>query len=274
MKRHATIHHRSAAVARKGTVMVQCLSRLTPAFTGCWDGRIHSIFQRVVNAEMVRGGVVRLLSLVLPGLAAVPDSVCVPPAALRSVQLGQRVLLKPGALIVENQTYLLTADASFRGCIQAMPGKPRVTEFCRLTHGIKNGFDLLPTRARARAHQALASGRWQSCIGLGCGLTPSFDDACVGMMAVFQALGLQAPVIQDLSVTTDVSARYLRLAQEGFFGQAVLDVVEALWHSQANLQGAIDGLLEVGATSGADMLYGMRFALTWGAKPDHTGLQE
>ena len=77
-------------------------------------------------------------------------------------------------------------------------------------------------------------------------------------MAVCRAMGQAAPfVLTCLEDTTDVSARYLLLAKEGYFGQPVVDVMDALY-GRGSLARAIPDLLAVGATSGSDMLWGMR----------------
>lgn len=131
----------------------------------------------------------------------------------------------------------------------------------RLYAAAAQRIDRLPESLQDKAKQALLEGRWQSFLGLGVGLTPSFDDACVGMAAVYTAMGRPLPLLEDLSVTTDVSARYLRLAQKGYFGQPLLALIHALWNHEADLPAAVRGLEAVGATSGSDMLYGVALAL-------------
>ena len=114
---------------------------------------------------------------------------------------------------------------------------------------------------REAALAELCTERAPARLGLGSGLTPSFDDACVGVMAVYRALGKPPPfVIADEPETTDVSARYLRLAREGFFGQPLLDLADAL-SGEKDLKDCLRNMLEIGATSGADMICGIRAAL-------------
>ena len=138
---------------------------------------------------------------------------------------------------------------------------PSVSALEALTADLSCGFDRFPSALRNRADAALLEGRWQEFLGLGGGLTPSFDDACVGMAAVYTAVGCPIPPLSDLAVTTDVSARYLQLAQEAYFGQPLLDLIQALWQDESALPEAVHHLEAVGATSGRDMLYGVRLAL-------------
>ena len=112
------------------------------------------------------------------------------------------------------------------------------------------------------AVSALGTKNGAAFIGLGPGLTPSYDDACVGVMAVFMAADRDLPFMitdDDLAVTTSVSARYLRLAREGYFGEAIVRVLEAVRTGRDVRQSALR-LEWIGATSGRDILFGMRQA--------------
>ena len=237
------------------------LARLTPAFPAACRGRVHSIFSRVVNVQMRCGETERLLALVSPDLPAVPDSVCLPPPLLAAFTVGETVVLEDRRISWRDHAVRLRADSRYTGKLDALEGRPCVHALEACTANLRCGLDLLPGALRLRAVQALREGRWQAFLGLGSGLTPSFDDACVGMAAVYTAMGLPLPPLADLSVTTDVSARYLRLAQEGYFGEPLLALIHALWADEATIAGAVQALLAVGASSGSDMLYGVRIGL-------------
>ena len=205
-----------------------------------------------------------MLALVSPGLPALPDSICLPEEMLVSLTVGQPVRLAEQRLFWDQNELLLQNDESFTGKLSLLSlreGFPCASALEALTADLSCGFDRFPSALRNRADAALLEGRWQEFLGLGSGLTPSFDDACVGMAAVYTAVGCPIPPLSDLAVTTDVSARYLQLAQEAYFGQPLLDLIHALWQDESALQEAVHHLEAVGATSGRDMLYGVRLAL-------------
>ena len=205
-----------------------------------------------------------MLALVSPGLPALPDSICLPEEMLVSLTVGQPVRLAEQHLFWEQNELLLQNDESFTGKLSLLSlreGFPCASALEALTADLSCGFDRFPSALRNRADAALLEGRWQEFLGLGSGLTPSFDDACVGMAAVYTAVGCPIPPLSDLAVTTDVSARYLQLAQEAYFGQPLLDLIHALWQDESALSEAVHHLEAVGATSGRDMLYGVRLAL-------------
>ncbi len=100
-------------------------------------------------------------------------------------------------------------------------------------------------------------------IGLGPGLTPSGDDALVGLLAVLgttdQASALQrlrASMDQRLKGTTDYSGRLLQLAGLGEVHEGILDVLQAA-DDPRKLPAAVERLLTLGATSGADTFIGI-----------------
>lgn len=242
------------------------LLRLTPGFPTVCQGSVHSVFHRVVNVQIQSEEDSRILALVSPEIPALPDSICLPASLLSTFQVGQALAIEGQRLSWQNTAVLLRPDSRFSGKLNRQEGQPCLKELAACTARLHSGFDRLPASLRRRAEQALLEGRWQSFLGLGCGLTPSFDDACVGMAAVYTAMGRTLPLLEDLSVTTDVSARYLRLAQKGYFGQPLLSLIHALWNNAAGIPAAVRDLEHVGAMSGSDMLYGIRLALADSAR--------
>jgi hypothetical protein len=105
-------------------------------------------------------------------------------------------------------------------------------------------------------------------VGRGIGLTPSGDDAIVGILAVLHRCApptlaaepldaLSAALAPLLDRTTVISAHFLRLALRGEFGDRLLAVVDACCSSTGPDPAAVDQLLTTGATSGADALVGV-----------------
>lgn len=245
------------------SIPARCAARLTPPLPlamATW-GTVHSAFERVVNLSFRLPEGERLLALCAPELPKVPDSIVVPARLLPLLREGMPVVLSPHVLEIHGETLPLARDALWDGRIARHAGRPSVAAFCQAAQALPAPAPSLSAAHWARAEAALLAGDAQRWLGLGPGLTPAFDDACVGAMAVCRAGGWPVPfTLCDLSVTTDVSARYLRLAQEGFFGQPLGDAVEALF-SGVDIVGSLRRLAAVGATSGHDMLRGMMLLL-------------
>ncbi len=107
-------------------------------------------------------------------------------------------------------------------------------------------------------------------IGLGPGLTPSGDDFIVGLCAMLRAG--RHPGAQEFAercaalaseLTTVVARAYLSCAARGAFGESVHELIEALLGERtmdARLQAR--RLLDWGATSGVDLLVGVKAGLS------------
>lgn len=109
---------------------------------------------------------------------------------------------------------------------------------------------------------------WRQWLGKGPGLTPSLDDMLIGMMlaawcagkmtyqggrAFFRASG-------DLhAITTQVSVNYLLYASKGRFASPLLHLTYALYRER-RISAAVDALLAMGHSSGADTLLGFWLA--------------
>lgn len=231
---------------------------LTPAVLQPCEGYVHSVFERTANVML---GEKRLVTLLSPSLPRVPDAIRIPVDWLHFLAVGMPVRLADDQLCIGGRALSIVRDTAWRGKILPHSGIPATEAFLNLTADLSCGMDLLPEKRRNMAETALCTADWPSFIGLGCGLTPSYDDMCVGMLAVYRAQGQEMSGEKaDLSQTTDVSARYLRLALEGYFGEPVCNVIEALY-GNGDLAEAVEAIQQVGATSGRDMLRGMRLAL-------------
>lgn len=105
-------------------------------------------------------------------------------------------------------------------------------------------------------------------MGLGIGLTPSGDDALVGMLAALWAergrtRGVDAVarlVDRRPPLTTEASLTYLRLACGGEFSRPVLDLVQAL-RQRSGVHHAVQHVAHIGHSSGADLLAGLAVAI-------------
>lgn len=111
-------------------------------------------------------------------------------------------------------------------------------------------------------------------IGAGEGLTPSGDDVLVGLLAALsrgvdshQTVPIFAPiaeaVLRNTHRTTDVSAHHLKLATREFFGEPLINLIDAVV-SGASLDAVharTGEVLSVGASSGADALVGVLLGL-------------
>ncbi|CAG9425651.1 hypothetical protein NVI2019_PEGOAJLN_02527 [Providencia alcalifaciens] len=109
---------------------------------------------------------------------------------------------------------------------------------------------------------------WQSIIGRGPGLTPSFDDILIGMLLVtflnpkidsdnFPNFFQDTPPLESL--TTLISVNYLRFASQGIFSTPLQTLATALAQPM-KLSQAVRLLLQVGHFSGADTLIGVWLA--------------
>lgn len=237
---------------------------LTPALRQAaeWRGCVHSAFAHAVNLRLTGGGETRLFTLLPPGVPRLPDAAQVCPTLLAAARVGDPAALYRGSLTLAlGGQSLALAPGEWRGTIPRYQSPPQANRLRARCAGLPSGLSRLPPAVRTAASAALLAGDGRTYLGLGAGLTPAFDDACVGAMAMRRALGAAAPFrLPPLGVTTDVSARYLALAQEGYFGEPLCDAVAALFGATA-FEPAVARLLAVGATSGADMLAGMALGL-------------
>lgn len=245
------------------------LARLTPGFEAAFtagegpeglQGQVHSLFKRVINVVFPLAEGPCMLTLCAEDVPRLPDSIALPAQwldrAMNGLRIQMPVFLREDSLKLGDMAVRLQRGGARECFLRAQAGTPAVCQLLCLDRDTPSGFDRLPPSVRAEAERGLIAGDAQRWLGLGAGLTPSFDDACVGAMAACRALGRSVPFrLTDLSGTTDVSARYIRLAQSGYFGEPLCALVEAIYQGELTL--AAEKLLRVGATSGADMLHGV-----------------
>ena len=104
-------------------------------------------------------------------------------------------------------------------------------------------------------------------LGRGKGLTPSGDDHIVGLLAIhtiteaFHPIFLQTvkDLIEQESLTTDISKEYISYALKGEFSSSVANVMNDLTvtNRQINLKKNLLSLMSMGHSSGVDTAFGM-----------------
>ena len=209
-----------------------------------------------------------------------PTSLLVERSSLTNVEPGEAVhgragYLRAGELIV---------DARHAAVWTPRPASATTRSSAELTQSCRKLRDSVPATAIDRLGQmnqllsvigdprgAGIESALTRIIGSGPGLTPSGDDALVGMLGVLHRvcepsaaavhLGQLRGSIPDLlRRTTPISAHYLRLALRGAFGEHLTVLLDAIADG-SDPDAAIERVIAVGATSGADALGGIALTL-------------
>lgn len=125
--------------------------------------------------------------------------------------------------------------------------------------------------ALMREELSAAADHAVSMIGLGPGLTPSGDDFLVGLFAVLNVRnspahrfhGLCTAVLEHAEgLTNQISLAALKSAAHGQVRQSIVDLFHALFCETDNLDSIVlSRVLDIGSTSGADILTGMHYGL-------------
>ncbi|EJD6377802.1 MULTISPECIES: DUF2877 domain-containing protein [Providencia] len=108
-------------------------------------------------------------------------------------------------------------------------------------------------------------------VGLGIGLTPSGDDYLVGLMAFLLLIGHPVAIFypeffkgitQSLSQTTPISAITLEKALNREYRENMQQLIQSLVDAkETNIYPQFLEILNIGSSSGSDMLFGLRDAL-------------
>ena len=257
---------------------------LTPFFLASRkrQGKVHSSFEHVINLSFPSpSGPLRILTITGESRTGLPDSLQVADdvlAGLRRLPLGTPVLWEDCQLTLGGITLRCDPEKS-----ALQPWRPpRITpekagRFLDIYRQLRreNGFASLPAARQARAMVGLRDfaeatqtghgGEKNWPIGLGRGTTPAGDDAVVGELCVFGTdFELVGPGL--LEKTTDISAKYLRCAQEGYFSLPL----RSAWESPSAQ--TLEAVAAIGATSGMDMLLGMAIACEWYLKKEEDSM--
>lgn len=256
-------------------------------------GKVHSVFEHAINFyfELEDGG--RLYTILPPESPGLPDSVTVSCALFSRLSA-----LKPGTAVWKRQNRFLVEENGFvfTGRPASYPESPvrrdispqraklffmQWEEF-RALSGRSSGFEAFSPQSQKELKNVLVNlysalqsrteygfleelGRY---IGLGKGLTPSFDDALVGVMC-FSSVRLpdSAPPFFGgrkkfggflADKTTEVSRKYLCCACEGRYSEKLVELINAIsGESCLDLKPYLNNTAETGATSGMDTLWGL-----------------
>jgi hypothetical protein len=243
-------------------------------------GVVHSVYPRAANLE-VRGELWTLLA-----------------AAREDLPLGIRLevedlgafALRRGDTVRVRAGYVGIGEDG-RAVVLDCRAAPRWTPACRAqpAPGLAGRLALVAAAAHHRAwagsarmaHDVVSAldhgdslpGVIAGVIGCGPGATPAGDDVLVGVFAALALLPagargaaaarmLEGALRPLLPGTADLSAHLLRQAAGGLFGRPVHDLADALACAAdaGRVQEALRRVLDMGATSGADLCTGIASA--------------
>jgi hypothetical protein len=295
-------------------------ARLTDEFNSslAMSGVIHSKFRTVINVLLkMPGGSNRLIAIITPNTKGIPDSITVTEEYFAKISLlpvGSRLLckdltvhfdvisevlegdywcLRESRIVIENtavETVGLDSFARYLGELKIFCSKHYCTDgFSVLSSGQKSEI-VANLHCFSKAWLEHDLERMESIllkhIGMGIGLTPSCDDAFLGIIAVYSGARLYADTpfsrvwkclsgwreLPDIgritpfnkllfNRTTDVSLKYLCCSQEGRFSDAIMDLIRVIFSgAREELEPSIKSVSLVGGSSGMDTLFGTAIA--------------
>jgi len=240
-------------------------------------GQVHSVFDRAMNVSWHDG---RLLTVHGPGRLLAPFAVALahfPTGAARpglrvrrcddTITLGGIALEWAHATTVETAMPEPIGDCGSATALLAGLPAARPSSGLTSTAGAR-ATGRLAEGAHNRDAGAFLEGALDL-LGLGEGLTPSGDDCLVGTLAVIHRfarpwLSAQPEIASRIAdaaatATTAIARDFVAHALAGHFAESLIDLMTAARAEQAHRAAA--ELLQTGATSGADTLYGIRLAL-------------
>jgi hypothetical protein len=238
-------------------------------------GEVHSAYARTLNLFWHDG---RLLTLHGPGPLLAPFAAAVDhlPGELgpgmRAWREGEKIRLGPFLLGWEQaaavETRLRPEGGDARLLLATLASRPTQPAAGLFSPGGRTAQRRLDHGIRERDARAFVEGA-AGLIGLGEGLTPAGDDCLVGALAVLSRhaatwLAEHAEVRTALASagergTTTLGREFLLHALGGSFSEPILRLIQA--RSAAEAVEGIEDLGRMGASSGADTLWGMRLAL-------------
>jgi len=232
------------------------------------SGVVLGSMSRAVVIEVTTEAGRRVVSLLNRVATGVANGVRIPgPARFDQIQSGDRALV--GAGTIEVGPLKLRVVRSWGSRVrQVRPGASSVAQLTAAVAGIHCGVE---QAAIERLRSALAADQGvpaaiDALVGLGQGLTPAGDDVIAGLLTALHAMGRGsfASRISEQALrnqTTTLSADLLRLAGDGHACLEMLGLLAALHRPDAPVADAIDRLLSIGHTSGADLATGLAIGL-------------
>lgn len=271
------------------------------------SGTIHSKFKSVINVVFNLGETAdegmtgtRLITIITNDLSDIPDSLVVSRQDFESLsripldggvkKTGDDIIFSDSLLCHIKRNSIVTGQLDFEGHFSYPDRQRELYEL--FNKGLylgdrRDGFGM--TYEEQYKRLSLFAHGMMNCelsasvealtknIGRGKGLTPSSDDAMVGIMAYTMGvmlansheakekyLSFAKLMIKQVSLkeyTTDVSCKYLYCASEGRFGQNLQDLMKWIFQDKSeNIHNIIDRIIQTGSTSGTDLLVGVRIA--------------
>ena len=250
-------------------------------------GRVHSVFDRVVNVRGDRG---ELFSIATRDVDNAPNTVVI------DVPAFDATALREGDHVTGSARSLELAEHAVIALDTAIPWHPQRTPYPRASARLERNLVL------ARAHAAQAFGRdtraaspgvaarldllraclgvalsngerettrvhGKAMLGLGPGLTPSGDDFVLGLFAVLhvdespcaQWRDLCTDIVGDIDDRTNaISAAALKMAAQGRVRESIDTLLTMLMTGdRETVRRALDRVLAIGSTSGADIVAGI-----------------
>ncbi len=240
-------------------------------------GRVVSVHRRAVNLRLEDGPLVALLP---EGTPLHPWALSAPADCLRLTS-GDAVRVAGGALDVGPLRIALEGaervELRLRARPSAWPASAALAiSECLARRPLDGPFDEPLCAALACFSAGGKAGDLAGLVGLGEGLTPSGDDALVGVLAGLDALeeaatdaraerAALAEALESVVTerTTTLSAQMLTAAAQGLYAEPVMGIAHALALDTSTAEETMTAILGMGHRSGADTLRGLAAALAW-----------
>jgi len=243
-------------------------------------GRVHSVFEHALNIAFSED----MITVHADLNAGVPDGVVLAQKdfeSLRRLNAGTSAVLNLGEIHLPEHSIILRAAHNCGNAFHAVSEISSKQEIARRLDSLEF-IHTLPERTESllrELSESVAAKDSAACerllpnvIGLGSGLTPSADDALLGIMAVMAFYAAAKIEIMpefsekvcrlSLNRTTDVSRKYLRCAAQGRFSTPLVCVVSSLLEAGCDFdRAAFAKLLETGHSSGRDTFRGVVIAV-------------
>lgn len=258
-------------------------------------GKVHSVFQRVINVETGKGDI---FSLSHPRDAYMPFMIQVRERndfLMEEHLEGKKVCFQNGRLSIGSleisldgikikeriqSKYKITESLSesleiAKGILQRYGKRGG----CLGYYGQYEDMDLMEKELAKRIGSLETEMDFGRLIGFGRGLTPSGDDFSVGLLCAARYIDFKhtekETVIEKITEelkntirlsegdTTDVSRQMLKLSLDEEFPGPLMDLCESIitGESAASCRDSMLKLLNIGSTSGTDMATGVIYAL-------------
>ena len=242
------------------------------------SGRVHSVFEHAINFECND----TLITLLCDENIGTPDSIVITFRdfqLLKNIKATQDITFGNKKIIVDKFVINFTDSVNFKNSFPSgiLASKQEIEKRKKLF----GFYHTLPERAEIKFTElfvAIKKKNQNDCvnilkklIGLGSGLTPSADDALIGILSVLEfhsKAGLEisdnlASIIYNISEnrTTDVSRKYFKCAYQKRFSLPLINVVRSLFENDFKFDfPALAKLLNTGHSSGKDTMRGIILA--------------